>query len=85
MAEVIAGGGIGQPASHLFLITPSDTDTVRYVTRAIRVGTAGDLAVLTLGGETVTIPDVVAGEVLAIQVTKVYSSNTTADGIMGMA
>lgn len=81
----ILGQGLGQPSAYLFLITPSDTDNLQYVTRAIRVGTAGDLAVLTVAGQVVTIPDCLSGEVLPIQVQKVYSTNTTASGIMGMS
>lgn len=81
----IFGQGIGQPAQHLFLITASDTVELRYVTRAIRVGTAGDMSVKTVGGEVVVIPSVLAGETLAIRAVLVYSTGTTATNIMGLA
>ncbi len=81
----ILGQGLGQPAEFVWLITPSDSDELRFVTRAIRVGTAGDLAVKSASGDTVIIPDVLAGETLAIRVRVVFSTSTTASGIMGYA
>ena len=85
MSAYPIGPGIGQPAEHLFLITASDTADLPFVTRAIRVGTAGNLAVLTTASELVTIPLVLAGETIAVQATRVYSTNTTASNIMGLA
>jgi hypothetical protein len=84
-AQEILGQGIGQPATHLFTITPSDSVNLRYVTRAIRVGGAGDLAVKTSGGSIETIPSCLAGEVIAVMAVKVYSTGTTATLLMGMA
>lgn len=79
------GAGVGQPASFLFLVTPSDTADLQFITRAIRVGGAGDLAVKTVGGSIVVIPSVVAGETLAIRAVTVYDTGTDATEIMGMA
>ena len=84
-AQFVMGGGIGQPATHLFLITPSNTADLRYVTRAIRAGGAGDLRVMTTGGEDVTIPSVLAGETIAAEVSRVYATGTTATLLMGLA
>ena len=79
------GHGIGEPAEHLFLITASDESELKFWTRAVRVGGAGDLAVQTEDGVVTTIPSVLSGETLAIRVKRVYSTNTTATLIMGMA
>ncbi len=49
MSAEILGQGVGQPAEELFLVTPSDTDDLRFVTRAIRVGAAGDLRLFRFG------------------------------------
>ena len=75
----------GEPASHLFLITASDTDYLPYVTKAIRVGGAGNLRVLTVGNEDVTIPSLVAGETVSVCAQKVFSTSTTATSLMAMA
>jgi hypothetical protein len=76
--------GEGEPATHLFLITASDTNYLPYVTRAIRVGGAGNLRVLTAGNEDVIIPSVLAGETIPVCVVKVFSTSTTATSLMGM-
>jgi len=81
----LIGAGVGQPASYAFLITPSDTVPLNYITRAIRVGGAGDLAVKTLGGSVIIIPSVLAGETIAVRAVLVYNTSTTATAIMGMA
>ena len=81
----VLGQGIGQPATHPFLITPSDTNELQYITRGIRVGTAGDVAIQRRDGTVVTIPDVAAAETIPIVIKKVYATNTTASGIMGLA
>ncbi len=85
MSAEILGQGVGEPAEEVWLVTPSDSVDLRFVTRAIRVGGAGDLAVLTTRNTLTTIPSVLAGETLAIRVRKVYSTNTTATEIMGLA
>ena len=81
----IRGAGIGEPAEFLELISPSDTNYLKYVTRAIRCGGAGDLAVKTSNGDVTTIPSVLAGETVEVRAVKVYATNTTATEIMGMA
>lgn len=84
-AQVILGQGHGQPSSHPFTITPNDANELQYVTRAIRVGTGGDLAIKAISGAIVVIPDVLAGETVPVMAVKVYSTATTADGLTGYA
>ena len=84
-ARDFIGPGTGEPARYVWSVTPSDTEDLLRPTRAIRCGGAGDLAVKTITGETVTIPSVVAGETLVIRAVRVYSTNTTATEIVGMA
>jgi hypothetical protein len=81
----IRGTGVGQPAEAVWNITPSDTVDLLYVTRAIRVGTAGDLAIKSLRGDVTIIPDMLAGETIACRAVLVYATNTTATGIVGYA
>ena len=84
MPEDITGSGIGEPARFAFLITPSDDDELLSVTRGIRIGTAGDVALKTMGNSVIVIPDVLAGETLVIRAVKVYATGTTASGIVGL-
>lgn len=65
-------------------ITKSDS-TVLEVTRAIYVGTGGDVAVLMVDDTSaVTFPNVQTGTMLELRVTKVMSTNTTASNMVAI-
>lgn len=72
-------------ATHVFAITPDDDRDLQYVTEAIRCGGAGDLAIQTVGRQTVIIQSVRAGETLHVKARKVYHTSTTATEIVGFA
>jgi hypothetical protein len=71
------------PALHAAVVTPSNTVDLTYVSRALVIGTAGDVKVTTLGGETVTLPAVPAG-ILPLRVTRVFATGTTAASISAL-
>lgn len=71
------------PATNAEEITANDGTTLDE-TRAIYVGTSGDVKVDTADGDTVTFKNVVGGSILPIAVTKVYSTGTTASDFVGM-
>jgi len=48
------------------------------------VGTAGDVRVLTVGGETVTLSNVANASFIPLQVQRVYATGTTAADIIAM-
>lgn len=64
-------------------IVPSDV-TVLTNTRALYVGTGGNLAVTTFNGEVITFTNVNGGTIMPLQVTKVMATNTTALGVIGL-
>lgn len=68
-------------AKGAFAITPSDTTEISA--GALRIGGAGDLSVVGQDGNTVLIPSVLAGETIALSVTKVLSTGTSATLITG--
>lgn len=79
-----SGDGNGSPAVYAFNITPNDNvDLVAYP-RAIWVGGAGNLALVTTGGNTVTLQGIVAGTLLPIRAKKVLSTGTTATLLVGL-
>ena len=55
-----------------------------YCYRALYVSGAGDVKVVTMGGSTVTFSAVPAGTVLPVAVVRVFSTGTTATGLVGM-
>ena len=75
--------GLDDPYENVVLVTKSDS-TVLPTTRGISVAVAGDLAVLTKGGQSVVIPGdaLVAGVIHRLRVTKVLSTGTAATGIV---
>ena len=73
------------PASHGFAITPSDSALLVENTRAIYVGSGGDIAALMLSGANVLLSAVPSGSILPLRLTKIMASGTTADNIVGLA
>lgn len=69
-------------ASGAVAVTKSDSTPVDF--RALYVGGAGDVAVRTRNGQTVTFKGVGAGTILPVQVERVMSANTTATDILGL-
>lgn len=73
----------GLSARNGAVVTPNDSTDLAQVTRAVYVGTGGDLEVTMAGtGTAIVIPDVPAGAFLPICVARILSSNTTATGIV---
>lgn len=69
-------------------ITPSNTEDLPQVSRALYIGTSGDLKVRMTGysnepGNIVTFQNVPVG-VFKIRVSRVYESETTASGIIAL-
>lgn len=76
--------GLGSPAVHAFAITKSDSTDLANVTRAIYVGGGGDIALVTVGGETVTLVGALVGWVYNIRATRVLSTGTSATNLVGL-
>lgn len=72
-------------------VTPSNTADIPYVGGGdinwpcvLFIGGAGNLRVLTAGGDDVTFTGVLAGSFLPVQVTRVFSTGTTATNIVAL-
>lgn len=68
-------------ASDAFSITPSDSATLRAA--ALYVGGAGNVAVTTEDGTTLTFAGVQSGSILPVKVSRVLATGTTATAIAG--
>lgn len=72
---------VSEVLSGLAAVTPHDTNELSIYSRALYVGTAGDLKVTTVGGDTVTITNAAVGwHPIAVKV--VFSTGTTASNII---
>jgi hypothetical protein len=71
-----------QPATGGFSVTPADSD-LSAPTRAVWVGTQGDLRVTLVSGGDVVLKN--AFGLLPISVKRIWSTNTTASNIVGLS
>lgn len=72
------------PASSGFAITPSDSQVLSETTRALYVGTSGDLTVRMLSGEVLTLQNVPGGAILPLRTIAVLATGTTAGAIAAL-
>lgn len=76
--------GLDSPAQHAAAVTPNDDTDLTKVTRALFVGTGGNIVVIMAGGETVTFTGVLSGSVLPFRIARVKSTLTTAQNIVAL-
>lgn len=72
-------------ARRAFAVTPHNSNELTYVTKALYVGTTGDVKVTMYDGTAVTFTAVPAGAILPICVKVIWSTGTTASNIVGLA
>jgi hypothetical protein len=75
---------LSSPADHGFSINPSDTLDLAEATRAIYVGTGGDIVATLNSGADITLSNVPTGSVLPIRCSRVKATNTTAANLVGL-
>jgi hypothetical protein len=78
------GGGLDSPFTDGEPITPSDNNELTYVTRSIWVGGAGNVALLTVSGATLTFANFGPGW-LHGRIRKVLNTGTTATNMVAVS
>ncbi len=74
------------PAALAFQIIPDDETALPTATKALYVGRGGDITIRTIGGtQDVLLANVVSGTVLAIRLSAVRATGTTASDLVGLA
>ena len=73
--------GLESPASHAFETVPNDTTDIPFAGRAINVAVTGNVRVTTVADDIVTL-HVVAGVAFPIRAKRIWSTGTTASGIV---
>jgi hypothetical protein len=66
------------PAEHAVAVTPDDDNDLASPSNALYIGTTGDVAVITTGGDTITFANVPVG-ILPVQVARVLEATTATD------
>jgi len=72
------------PITNAVVVTPHNTNELPYVTRALYVGTGGDVKVTMQDSGTVVFVAVPTGTTLPLRVKVVFASDTTADDIVAL-
>jgi hypothetical protein len=83
-ADPVAYSTPADPAEHAAAVTPSDDTDLDTPARALYVGGAGDVEVITTGGETVVFVGVAAGSILPVRTARVKAANTDATSIVAL-
>ena len=74
------------PARQLFDISPQNGTDLPVATKAIYVGSGGDVAIRPVDGQAVVVlRNVVGGTVLAIRAAAIEATGTTASDLVGLA
>ena len=72
------------PANHGFAVTPSDAAPFAETCRALYVGGAGDIALTTASGASLSFVGLGAGTVLPVRASAVLATGTTASNIVAL-
>ena len=85
MADMFEGRGSGleSPGYDAAAVTPSDSTDLTFTSRAVYVGTRGDLRVTAASGSVVTFVNVPEG-MLPMRVSRIHASGTTAADIVAV-
>lgn len=70
------------PATKAVAVTPNDANDLAYVAKRLWVGGAGNVTLITLGGDTVEYASVPAGTYLNVRASRVKATGTTATNIV---
>ena len=77
--------GLNSPGIDAFAVSPSNGNDLPQVTRALYVGVAGDVRVELMSGTEATFPAMQAGVMYPLRVRKVFSTGTSAQGLVGVS
>jgi hypothetical protein len=78
------GEWLDSPAKNAATVTPNDGADLPNASRALYIGSTGNIKVDMVGGQTVTFSGLPTGMMLPIRVTRVYSTGTTASSIIAL-
>lgn len=79
-----ANRDVSAPAGNFAAITPSDATDLTFVTRAVYVGTGGNVVAVDAAGTAVTFSNVPDGSILPIRASRINSTSTTATNLVAL-
>ena len=72
-------------ASRAAAVTPHDVNALTFIGRALYIGGAGNVRLLTIGDDDVTFVGLPAGSILPVRCKQVFATSTTATSIVVLA
>jgi precorrin-3B methylase len=75
--------GLESPATHLQAIAPDDAQDLQNASRALNVATSGTVQVTTVSGDSARV-FVAAGVAFPLRASRIWSTGTSATGIVVM-
>lgn len=72
------------PSRDFYAVTPSDSNDLTLLPKALYVGTGGAVIAQNAGGTAITFKNVANGQVLDIRANRVLSTGTTAADIVAL-
>lgn len=80
-----SANSLSSPAAECFAITPSDSADLPRATKAIYVGTGGDIVLRAVESDSdVTLRNTIGGSILDIRVRALRDTGTSAQDIVGL-
>lgn len=76
--------GLTSPIMNAFAVTPHDTNALTNDSRAIYIGSGGNIVLVTTGGDTITLVGVLGGTIYSIRANIIKSTGTTATNIVAL-
>lgn len=84
-SSYLGASSMSFPAEHAEAVTPSDSTDLVVVSRALYIGSGGNIAVVMASGAAVTFVGLVTGSILPVRVSRVKSTSTTATSIVAIS
>jgi hypothetical protein len=78
------GRSLTSPPEDAAPVAPNDSAELTHVTRALYVGSAGDVRLRMLGGGEVTLKGLTQGSLIPIRAVQIYATGTTASALVGL-
>lgn len=75
---------LSDPGVGGFAVTPSNDDDLQQMSRALYIGTGGDIAVKTRDGDTLTFKNLGDGSILPLRCKRVLATGTTATDVIAL-
>jgi hypothetical protein len=73
------------PAQFALAVTPNNDADLPLRARSLYIGGAGNIALVTVGGSSITFNNIPAGFILPVRVARVLATGTTATQIVSLA